>query len=180
MSGFFDYFLRLLKTIFIITDGSLQGKLDLQKSFYFSRELGLQVPFKFRWGKLGPYSYELSNVMNRVSAQGFVPYRGGYEYNESRFRDIRELDVSPPVYVFFDDLQDTVEETEFDRISFIEGTASLHFLRKYSGMPDKESTFEKIYELKEDRMDFLAPLLNEAWEFLLRHDLIEETYPSGV
>ena len=176
---FYDYFLSLLQAIFEIRDGRILGKLDIQKTFYFAGELGLNVPFNFRWGKLGPYSYELSNVMNRVSNQGIAPYTGEYRYNERNFRDVTEINISPEVQRFFIDIENLVERNGYDWINFIEALASIHFLYKYSNIKERNRIFKRLRELKSERMDFLEELLEPAWEFLDNHELIN-AHHAGV
>ena len=85
MPDFFEYFLRLLLTIFSLRENEVVGKVDLQKSFYFAKELGLEIPFKFRWDKLGPFSYELSHVASLATNNGYLEYEGQYVLKERSF-----------------------------------------------------------------------------------------------
>jgi len=175
MSGFFDQLLKIIKTIFALRDGKIYGKLDMQKTFYFAKELGLPIPFKFRWGKLGPFSYELSNVLERITSQRYIKYDGTYHYNEDDFRYVDDLKIPEHIWTFFDDINDICDENGYDLIYFIECLASLHFLNKYSGVRNKRAIFERLRDLKKDRMPFLESLLEPAWMFLEKHELIEVT-----
>jgi uncharacterized protein YwgA len=56
-----DVILQDIKTVFEVRE-IVRGKLDMQKSLYFMKELGYSIPFNFRWVKLGPYSHELASV----------------------------------------------------------------------------------------------------------------------
>jgi len=172
---FFEYFLKLQKTIFSLRGDQIFGKLDMQKSFYFAKELGLPVPFKFRWDKLGPFSYELSNVLEIARRRGFLVYNGTYKYNEHRFENVENFeDISDEVYSFFDDLIDAIEENNFDPVYFIECLASLQFLYRYSGLSTKKSTFDRLRILKQDRINNLEPLMEPSWNFLVKHNLVSK------
>lgn len=171
---FFEYFLSLLQAIFLIRDGKILGKLDMQKTFYFVRELGMIVPFNFRWGKLGPYSYELSNVMNRLSSQGYTSYSGEYIYNEEPFRYVEEMEIPIDIQRFFIDMEDYTEQNNYNWINFIEAAASIHFIFKYSNIHSQDRVFQRISELKTDRMPFLSRLLEPAWDFLGMHNMFQD------
>lgn len=173
MSSFLDRFLSLTKTIFEVRGGNVLGKVDMQKTFYFAKELGVPVPFNFRWGKLGPYSYELSNVFDSITRQGLIRYDGSYRYDERNFQYIEEIELPPIVSSFYYEIDDICEDNGYNRIHFIECLASLHFLHKYSKMPDREATFSRLRSLKQNRMNLLDPLMGPAWQFLLDHNLLE-------
>jgi len=173
MNSFYDRFLSLTKAIFEVRDGNVHGKVDMQKTFYFAKELGVPVPFNFRWGKLGPFSYELSNVFDSITRQGLIQYDGSYRYDERNFMYIEETDIPTIVSRFYYDIDDICEDNGYNRINFIECLASLHFLYKYSMMPDREATFSRLRSLKENRMNLLNHLMMPAWQFLLDHNLLE-------
>ncbi|MCJ7760962.1 hypothetical protein MUP59_07485 [Candidatus Bathyarchaeota archaeon] len=82
-----DIILEELAALFEARD-SINGKVDLQKSFYFMKELGLVVPFNFRWSKFGPYSYELDNFADRLVAERYMSYVGKYVKNDRAFTHI--------------------------------------------------------------------------------------------
>lgn len=177
MTNLFDLLLRMTRTVFNLREGEILGKLDLQKTFYFAKELGVSIPFTFRWGKLGPYSYELSNVIERLTSHQFIKYINGRYERGVRHEDVDPLELPQRVQEgarkFFDDLNDIRDEKPYiDPIYFIECLASIHFLYKYSGLRKKEEVFERLRQLKKERMDFLEPLMEDSWKFLKKHDLI--------
>ena len=163
----------MLKTLFEIK-GSIEGKLALQKTFYFVKEFGLYVPFTFRWGKLGPFSYELSNAMSRVSSRGFAPYNGTYQYNERFFRHVEVLEIPPNIPQFFYDIETICENNGFNIVYFYEALSSVHFLFKYSELVKRRDIFNRLHDLKPNRMKILDPLLLHAWDFLQEHGLLEK------
>ena len=160
MVNLLDFLLRVTETILDLREGTVLGKLDMQKTFYFAKELGLPVPFTFRWGKLGPFSYELSNILERLRSQGFISYDGKYKRGKP-LSSVDSLEVPHEVRSFFDELNDIRDEKKYNPIYFIECLGSIHFLYKYSGLKDKEKIFER-----------LRLLMEPAWDFLKRHGLI--------
>lgn len=172
MSSFFDRFLSLTKAIFEMREGKIYGKVDMQKTYYFTKEFGVFVPFNFRWGKLGPFSYELSNTFDIITRQGHISYDGSYHYDESNFRYIEDVELLSIIPQFFYELDDECEEQEYNRIHFIECLASIHFLYKYSGMENRDDTFSRLRTLKQNRMEFLEHLMIPSWQFLLKYNLV--------
>jgi hypothetical protein len=172
MPDFFEYFLRLLLTIFSLRENEVVGKVDLQKSFYFAKELGLEIPFKFRWDKLGPFSYELSHVASLATNNGYLEYEGQYVLKERSFRELDILPIPERVGNFFDNLNDFISQEECNRVLFIETLASIHFLYEHSGLRSREDIFRRLGELKSERITLLEEYLDPAWDFLIENDLI--------
>jgi len=168
---FLDLLKQNLKNLFDIKE-QVNGKVDLQKSFYFMKEIGLIIPFNFRWSKLGPYSYELDNVIERLTNQGYLLYNSKYELYDKAFKNI-EPNYPTKLATFFDDLNDTCSsKLDYNEVYFIECAASLHFIYKYSNIRKKDASFKKLEELKPDRIEILKPYMNDAWIFLSRQKLI--------
>lgn len=165
-----DLVLKNLKSVFEVKE-TIYGKVDMQKSFYFMKELGLPSLFNFRWSKLGPYSYELANVVDRLSNQGYLNYRIQYYLNEKRFSRI-ESDYPAEMASFFDMLNDLCEEKDYNRTYFIECAASIHFIHKYSNIINKNNVHKRLTELKPERMNFLVQYFNDAWDFLSHQGMI--------
>ena len=165
-----DILLQNLKSLFEVKE-RVNGKVDLQKSFYFMKELRLPILFSFRWSKLGPYSYELSNVIDRLIHQGYLVYRGDYLLNDRYFSSI-EASYPSEMGVFFDELNDICEENDFNEVYFIECSSSLHFIYKYSNIKQKEIVFSRLHELKPERIELLEPYMEDSWAFLEEQDLI--------
>jgi len=165
-----DILLQNIKSLFEVKE-TVNGKVDLQKSFYFMKELSILIPFNFRWSKLGPYSYELSNVIDRLLHQGYLSYKGFYSINDEYFSSI-ETKYPSKMGFFFDTLNDICEENDYNEVYFIECAASLHFIYKYSNIRSKESTFVRLHELKPARIDLLEPYMETSWTFLVEQELI--------
>jgi uncharacterized protein YwgA len=167
--GVFDLVLQILKTLFEVRV-FVKGKVDMQKSLYFMKELGYLVPFNYRWSKLGPYSYELANVLERLTSQGYLRYTGRYELDEKHFRFV-EPNVTPELERFFLTLEKFCNKNNLKDIDFIECAASLHFIYKNYPNKEKEVIFRRLASLKPDRMDAFQPLMEHAWEFLKEQGL---------
>lgn len=167
-----DHFLSSVKTIFELRDYHIAGKLDMQKSFYFAKEFDLPIYFKFRWGKLGPFSNELSNALSILTRKRYISYNGSYNYRDENFRYVEPLQLSLQVNSFFNELNDEKSKSDVDEVYFIETLASMHFLYKYSRTTRKEAVIKKIEELKPDRKSLLSPYYEKSWNFLKRHRLV--------
>lgn len=163
--------LQDLKTLFE-TRLYVSGKVDMQKSLYFMKELGYIVPFNYRWVKLGPYSHELSTVLERLTAQGYLRYTGRYEMDERHFRYV-EPNVTSRLERFFLDLEKICNQNQFDKVHFIECAASLHFIYKSIKKKEKGAVFERLEFLKPYRMTAFEPLIEHAWRFLQEQRLID-------
>jgi len=155
-------------------DGNLGGKLVMQKTFYFLKEMGVKVPFNFRWAQMGPYSFELANVMERTSSRGYAPYTGEYQYIGNNFRNIPELNVPNSIGLFFKQMDKFAKKQGLNQIFFYETAASLHFLYKYNNLQKSDDAFARLRALKANRMDLLEPSLEPAWHFLAKKKLIDD------
>jgi len=166
-----EILLQNIKSLFEVKE-TVNGKVDLQKSFYFMKELGLPILFNFRWSKLGPYSYELSNVVERLINQGYLQYKGFFSLNDAFFTALEAV-YPPKMGEFFDELNDICEEKGYNEVYFIECAASLHFIYKYSKITQKELAFSRLQDLKPERIELLEPYMEDSWQFLDRQDLLQ-------
>jgi uncharacterized protein YwgA len=167
----FDLLLQDLKTLFEVRV-FVNGKVDMQKTLYFMKELGYRVPFDFRWSKLGPYSYELASIIERMTFQGYLEYSGRYEIVEKSFRFVKPNDTSK-MKKFFLEMEKIWNKNSFNQVDFIECAASLHFIYKSSTDKRRSEVFKKLAFLKPDRMSAFEPLKEESWNFLARQDLLQ-------
>jgi uncharacterized protein YwgA len=168
---FMDVVLLDLRTLFDVKE-TVNGKVDLQKSLYFAKELGLSVPFNFRWSKIGPYSYELANVIDRLVNQGYLEYRGNYVLVGRSLSRI-QVNYSANLGTFFDTLNDLCREKKYNEVYFIECAASLHFIYNYSNIRKKDAAFRTLKELKPERIGCLEPYMEDAWDFLVKQGMIK-------
>jgi len=166
----FDILLQDLKALFEVRE-FIDGKVELQKSLYFMKELGYPIPFNFRWNKLGPYSYELANIIDRLTVQGYLDYTGRYELNKNYFRFVTS-NVTPKMKTFFNAMERICNMNKFSSVDFIECAASLHFIYKYTSVRQKEKTLEKLAILKPDRIQSFIPIEDNAWDFLKGQGLV--------
>lgn len=168
--GAFDLVLQNLKTLFEVRV-FVKGKVDMQKSLYFMKELGHLVPFNYRWSKLGPYSYELANFLERLATQRYLKYTGRYELDEKHFRFVKP-NVTIEMRKFFLTLEKFCNKNDFNDVDFIECAASVHFIYKNSHNKEKEVILERLSSLKPDRMNAFEPLIEHTWDFLKNQGLL--------
>jgi uncharacterized protein YwgA len=115
--------------------GTILGKLDLQKTVYFMKRLGVKTPFEFRWNLLGPYSYELAHHCTILEIEGLLSYSGAYELKEEEAKRYRpgctlSSDMVRRLKSFFDKMREICEEKAYNRVNFIECAASLDFINQ--------------------------------------------------
>ena len=135
---------------------TILGKLDLQKTVYLMKRLGVEVPFDFRWNILGPYSYELTHYCSYLEAEGLLLYTGTYSLDEEKaasYVPSLSRETTNRVTRFFQKMERICEENDYDRVRFIECAASLDFLRQnvLNVGVDRDSIFNLLGKLKPDR-----------------------------
>ncbi len=169
--GAIEVLIQDLKTLFEVRE-FVNGKVDMQKTLYFMRELGYKVPGDFRWSRLGPYSYELDNLIERMTFQGYLEYSGRYEIREKSFRFV-EPRVTEKMRNFFQEMEKVMNKNSYDQVAFIECIASLHFLYKNSQNKEKKAIFDKLSLMKPERSRAFEPLIEDAWSFLERQGMLK-------
>ncbi|MBO3840481.1 MAG: hypothetical protein QXS66_07105 [Thermoproteota archaeon] len=177
-SGLLHEFTANLIKIFEIR-GTILGKLDLQKTVYFMKRLGVRVPFEFRWNLLGPYSYELAHYCTHLEIEGVISYSGNYKLNEKEAEKYRSsLSMSPDtlerVKRFFDKMQELCEKKGYDRVHFIECAASLDFIsQNITTEESKHDVFSLLEKLKPEKAKIFKEMREDAWKFLRSEKLVE-------
>lgn len=176
-SGLLDEFTASLVKVFEIR-GTILGKLDLQKTVYFMKRLGVKTPFEFRWNLLGPYSYELAHYCTHLEIEGLFTYSGAYRLNEKEAEKYRLGPALPPDIVekikrFFDKMRELCEEKGYDRVYFIECAASLDFIsQNVTVEKSKDTIFSLLEKLKPEKAEIFRDMRENAWEFLRSENLV--------
>ncbi|MBO3842691.1 MAG: hypothetical protein FGF48_09810 [Candidatus Brockarchaeota archaeon] len=158
--------------------GSILGKLDLQKTVYFMKRLGMKVPFEFRWNLLGPYSYELAHYCTHLEVEGLLSYSGTYQLNEEEAKKYRLSSAFSPDIVeriknFFDKMHKLCEEKNYDRVYFIECAASLDFIsQNVTVEKSKDNIFSLLEKLKPEKAETFMEMREDAWAFLRSEGLV--------
>jgi len=165
-----DVATRVVVNIFRVKKHIL-GKVDLQKSIYFMKRFGIDVPFEFRWNILGPYSYELARHSLYMESEGILNYRGTYEIDEEIAKEYAmrlETEAVRDLSNFFEDIDVICEDKGFDKVRFIECLASLDFLRENVTKikKDKESILRLLSWRKPDKMEIFKRMIDDAWNLL--------------
>ncbi|MEM2087544.1 MAG: hypothetical protein QW797_08970 [Thermoproteota archaeon] len=176
-SGLLYEFTANLVKVFEIR-GTILGKLDLQKTVYFMKRLGVKIPFEFRWNLLGPYSYELAHYCTHLEIEGLLSYSGTYWLNEEEAEKYRLgssllPDIAGKVKRFFDKMHKLCEEKRYNRVYFIECAASLDFIsQNVTVEKSKDSVFSLLEKLKPEKTDVFREMREDAWEFLRSEELV--------
>jgi uncharacterized protein YwgA len=158
--------------------GAILGKLDLQKTVYFMKRLGVRVPFEFRWNLLGPYSYELAHYSVHLEIEGLLSYSGKYQLNEDKAEEYRSRhtlsqDMIERIKRFFDNMEKLCREKSYDKINFIECAASLDFIsQNVTVRRNKDDVFHLLEKLKPEKEVFKT-MREDAWEFLRIEKLVD-------
>lgn len=159
--------------------GRMLGKVDFQKTVYLAKELGVYLPFEFRWDKFGPYSYELAHFMNQLLVKRTFRIEGGaYQVNFEnsdidQLRSCITIDSSTRrrLISLFRSIRQIVRKKSFYIPTFMECLGSLLFIKASSGRTNRSSVFDILRLLKSDRFDELSPMKDEAWDLLERNGL---------
>ena len=177
-SGLLYEFTANLVNIFKIR-GTILGKLDLQKTVYFMKRLGVKIPFEFRWNLLGPYSYELAHYCTLLEIKGLLSYSGTFRLNEEKAEEYRldlPKDVAEKIKRFFEDMDGLCEEKGYDRVVFIECAASLDFINQNITAEGsrKDAVFSLLEKLKPEKAEKFREMREDAWMLLIREKLVDQ------
>jgi len=159
--------------------GSILGKLDLQKTVYFMKRLGIRVPFEFRWNLLGPYSYEFAHYCTYLEIKGLISYySGAYQLNDDEAKKYEKgstlsSDAIDRVKRFFDNMNKICEEKNYDKVLFVECAASLDFINQnITTKKSKEVVFSLLEKLKPEKAETFRKMREDAWKFLKNEELV--------
>ncbi len=159
--------------------GKMLGKVDFQKTIYLSKQLGVSIPFEFRWDKLGPYSFELAHFLNQLVARdSFFIDRGGYIVNREdplvgQSQSLTTIDrgMKQKLTKLFKSIRQSVHQNHFRIPTFMECLGSIHFIKTSLEHSDKEIVFHTLTLLKPRRVNEFSPMTEEAWDLLKRNGL---------
>jgi hypothetical protein len=154
--------------------GGMLGKVDFQKTIYLAKQVGVYLPFEFKWDKLGPYSFELAHFLNQLLARGlFCVDRGTYLVNPE---DVRVNRLEPLTTIdsrmrhrlisLFEAIRRTVHENGFHIPTFMECLGSLEFIKNSLEQAHKTHVFHALELLKPNRINEFSPMLEESWNLL--------------
>ena len=165
-----------LVKVFEIRKG-LRGKVDCQKTAYFMKRLGVEVPFNFKWNVFGPYSYDLAHYCNYLEIDGLIQYSGTYLLNKDKAKSY--ISTLKPETVkrlenFFKKADEICEASGYDKVLFLECAASLDFIQSNvrEDMRKKETTFKLLEELKPEKREKFRRMKDYAWDLLINEQLI--------
>lgn len=167
--------------LFVITQlkGGMLGKVDFQKTIYLAKQLGVFIPFEFRWDKLGPYSFELAHFLNQLVARNSILIdKGKYVVNPEDLL-VNQLHSSTTIdsttrndlTSLFRSIRQTVRQSGFHIPTFMECLGSIHFIKTSLEISDKDSVFRTLELLKPNRLDEFSSMTEEAWNLLERNGL---------
>lgn len=131
-------------------------RLVLQKTIYLMQEFGLYIGYNFRWYIRGPYSPELTRdafaIMQKYDELPVIRFTGAE--NEKKFEN----------FIQFIAYNKSNED-------WLESIASIHFLRKYSHIKDRNTIYNRI---KGKMPTLKKKLFDQCWEYLQHSQLWEE------
>lgn len=154
----------------------VHGKVDLQKTIYFAKRLGAPVPFDFRWNILGPYSYGLAHYSHHLVIEGLLHYSGIYSIDSEmgdRYKSRLKPETVRRFKTFFEKLEETCDEKNYDKVFFVECAASLDFIRLNVSKErrTKEEVFTLLEALKPGKKERFRRMREEAWNLLVDENL---------
>lgn len=166
----YDFTANLIKVFKI--RGQILGKVDLQKTVYFMKRFGLDVPFEYRWNIFGPYSYDLAHYCASLEAEGLLVYSGIYSLTEEKAKfyssHIIPNSILQKLEQFFFDIDRISKEKRYDKVAFLECLASLDFINQNVSqeMRNKETIFHLLQLLKPEKVNVFRNMREDAWELL--------------
>lgn len=157
------------------------GKVDLQKTVYFMKRLGVSIPFNFRWNILGPYSYDLAHHCDHLVIEGLFRYTGKYILNKEKAKTyVSNLkpQTKRRLESFFGEVEEICNADKYDFVYFIVCAASLDFiLRNVSKKAKKKRMIYLLLNaLKTEKAERFRRLRDDAWNLLVDEDLIQQRY----
>ena len=152
--------------------GQILGKVDLQKTVYFMKRFGLDVPFEFRWNIFGPYSYDLAHYCASLEVEGLLLYSGIYSLSEEKAKLYSSCVVDQKTFEglkqFFSDVDEICQKKRYDKVTFLECLASLDFINQNSSQKErrKENIFLLLQLLKPEKANIFKNMREDAWKLL--------------
>jgi len=154
------------------------GKVDLQKTVYFMKRLGVPVPFNFRWNIFGPYSYDLAHYCDHLAVEDLLRYSGKYVLNETKAKTyVSNLQTRTRERIerFFQKIEEVCDRHDYNSVYFIECTASLDFI--FMNVPKQCRKKGPIYSLldalKPEKAELFRRFREDAWNLLFTEGLIQ-------
>ena len=136
--------------------GDFEHRLRIQKFVYLLQAFGMYLGYEYSWYLHGPYCTRLATVGYALgSIYDMVPYDRDMEF------------VNPAVQDRFEEFKKFIRGRENDN-DFLEIAASLHILRKTSGMA-RAAIIERV-EAKQERF---RGRCGGVWEEMERWSLTE-------
>jgi uncharacterized protein YwgA len=159
--------------------GGMLGKVDFQKTVYLAKQLGVDMPFEFRWDKLGPFSFELAHFINRLLVRNtFRIESGKYVVNTEnslamRAESLTTIDsgTRQELDSLFRSIRRTVHQNGFHIPTFMECLGSILFIKESLENSDKKVVFESLELLKPNRAGEFSSMKEAAWNLLQRYEL---------
>ena len=152
--------------------GQILGKVDLQKTVYFMKRFGLDVPFEFRWNIFGPYSYDLAHYCASLEVEGLLLYSGIYSLSKEKAKLYSSRVVDQKTFErlkqFFSDVDKICQTKGYDKVTFLECLASLDFINQNSSQKEcrKENIFLLLQLLKPEKANIFKNMREDAWKLL--------------
>lgn len=167
--------------LIIITQlkGEMLGKVDFQKAIYLSQQLGVFIPFEFRWDKLGPYSFELAHFLNQLVARNSFSIKSGkYLVNPtgslvSRSESLTTINATmeEKLTKLFRSIRRSVRQNHFHIPTFMECLGSIHFIKTSLEASNKRTVFHTLGLLKPRRVHEFSSMIEDAWSLLKQNGL---------
>jgi len=153
------------------------GKVDLQKTVYFMKRLGLDAPFEYRWNLLGPHSYELAHYCTSLEIEGLISYCGVYALDERKakyYTSTPSPSTLTKIQEFFEKMEEISSRNNYNKVAFIECAASLDFVYQNVSRAsrNKNYIFSLLDQLKPEKVHAFRNLRNAAWSLLEKEGLI--------
>lgn len=144
----------ILKKIANLNINNFEGRLVLQKTIYLLQSFGFYLGYKFSWYIHGPYSPELTRDAFRL---------------QPIYEEIPMVKFSDKIESCLRDFCVFIGEKE-NNPDWLEQLACTHFLKALNPKADQEAIVSAVLN---HEYHFKRKECEEAWDYLVKHDLIE-------
>lgn len=132
---------------------TLSGRISFQKRIYLLQAAGIDLGFRFSWDLHGPYSKGLARAGDELAVSKDEAKEVG-----------KKLEFTDEVKQRIEFARALMTPTQpLDEGQWLEFLASLHYLRFFRDLENREDAIEALKKLKPHFADVPEVAANEAW-----------------
>lgn len=155
---------ELIASIIKAGDGSIVGRIRIQKIFYLLEQLGMESGLSFSYYHYGPYSEDLSSAIEFAKVTELEEKREDTDYGFYSIFSLKTDTFVPPKAVgklSWEQTQELVQTMKAETSTVLELAATIHWLKQKEHVLDwnKELKARKGAKAEDERIDKAVTLL---------------------